>query len=963
MPLGRPVGRGGVKPVSRLAGTLLLSAAVVWPCASNAAQLLNYMTLDFGSDQTFLTGIRGDNIVGNYVVPGTTATGGLIYDSKTGVWSAFPYATPNGVNYPGASTASPYGPSFGSPSGILRVVGSYKPEGGSVDLGYLYDGAAAPGQKLTTLIYPDPNVLFTIAHSNFGNTAVGNYDTGPLTGNAFIYDMATGTFTTNNKPGAISTTAYGVWGDKIAGGYGAFGPKGEPGFEHGYIYDKVTGIFTTYDHPGAIVTHFEGITGAGRTDEYNLIADWVGVDGDHGAVLHVDANGNQTWIPIEVPGASTTSVNSIHQNKVIGVYTDAEGVHGYIVSVPGIYNPIHNAGILKTDTAGLPAISGGIGDDVVNDGVIRTKGAASSGVVSDTYGVVYNNGLIKVAGAGSAAVDMHGDFGSLLNSGILQARAGAYAIRATGTAAGSVVVNTGIIDGKVKFKAGPDARFENSGVMGVLRPGAGTRHVVSGVFAQTEAGVLALRIGRAGRHDSLKVDGAARLGGTAAAIFGTTKKLKNTYRIVKATDRVTGKFDDLATFGLPSFFTASLDYSKKAVDLDLKAQIANLPDLDRNQKAVGGALDNAFNTGGGIPDGLDIALQNADAAGAGSTGNALDVLSGQIYASEQSVLINEALFGRKALLDRLRQSGRGEAGTGSDLALGYADAPVAGAAPFPGHMAPDPALWAQGLGAWSNFDGGKNASDVTSNYGGVIGGADFKVNDWIVGLAWGYSQSNTDVDGLSSSARADTGLIAAYAGTTVGAWNLRAGGSYALNFIDTSRKISLSGFEDHNSASYRAGTTQLFGEVGYELAVRGATVEPFANLAWVHLGTDGFKESGGAAALDGSAGSSDVGYSTIGFRAEANYAMANGQVLTPRISVAWQAAFGDLTPTAALAFAATSGAKFNVTGAPLAANTALVDAGLDLGIGGNAKVGLSYLGQFTGNDSNNAVWASFTKAF
>ena len=40
------------------------------------------------------------------------------------------------------------------------------------------------------------------------------------TGNAFIYDISTGAYTTNNIPGAISTTAYGIYGDKIAGGYG-----------------------------------------------------------------------------------------------------------------------------------------------------------------------------------------------------------------------------------------------------------------------------------------------------------------------------------------------------------------------------------------------------------------------------------------------------------------------------------------------------------------------------------------------------------------------------------------------------------------------------------------------------------------------------------------------------------------------------------------------------------------------
>ena len=49
---------------------------------------------------------------------------------------------------------------------------------------------------------------------------VGNYDTRLATGNAFIYNIDTGTYTTNNIPGAISTTAYGIYGDKIAGGYG-----------------------------------------------------------------------------------------------------------------------------------------------------------------------------------------------------------------------------------------------------------------------------------------------------------------------------------------------------------------------------------------------------------------------------------------------------------------------------------------------------------------------------------------------------------------------------------------------------------------------------------------------------------------------------------------------------------------------------------------------------------------------
>ena len=79
--------------------------------------------------------------------------------------------------------------------------------------------------------------MFTIAHSTFGNQVVGNYDTGLATGNAFIYTISTGAYRTNNFPGAVSTTAYGVWGNMIAGGYT---PPGV-GFERGYIYNEDTG--------------------------------------------------------------------------------------------------------------------------------------------------------------------------------------------------------------------------------------------------------------------------------------------------------------------------------------------------------------------------------------------------------------------------------------------------------------------------------------------------------------------------------------------------------------------------------------------------------------------------------------------------------------------------------------------------------------------------------------------------
>ncbi|MCB1501329.1 MAG: autotransporter domain-containing protein [Bauldia sp.] len=917
---------------------------------------LNFETLDYGTTGTFITGIRGETIVGNYVIPG--GTGGLLYTSESGIWTPFPVATANGVNYPDSYSASPYGPTFGSMDGILRVVGVYKTGSSPYDLGYLYDGAAAPGASLLTLIYPEKPgepTLFTFPHSTFGNIAVGDYDTQLKTGNAFIYDIPTGTFSTNNKPGAVSTTAYGVYGDKIAGGYGAFGPDGEPGFEHGYIYDMKTDTWATYDHPGALFTHFEGITGAGRGDEYNLVADWIDGSGVHAAVLHVDADGNETWIPLEIDGATTVSANSIYQGTAVGVYTDATGVHAYRVEIPGIYNPITNDDTVIAGAPGSVAIVAGKGDDVVNNGKVRATGTGAVGIHGDTYGVINNAGKVVATGKGATAVEMNGAFGSLLNGGVVKAAKGAVAIGTGSGATGSLVVNKGVIDGLVYVAAGPDVRFENSGWLGISHKGAGTKHLVSGTYAQTADGTLALRMG-GNRNDKLKVLGAARLDGAVAPIFANGG-FRRHYTLVKAGDEVTGTFATLDAVGLPSFLVASLDYANSKVTLDLAAAFAGTTGLDHNQGAVAQALDDAFNKGGGIPKGLEGALFGLSDPDLPAV---LDQLSGEIHASTQAVLIGQSLFTRQAILGHLREGTRTPGG-GSDLAIGYAGDPVLAPPDVSGN--PRQPFWAQAIGSWGSIDGDGNAATVDYSLGGVIAGVDLVDRDtWRAGLAFGYSQSSADINDPWSTADTQTGTVAGYADTSLGAWKLRAGASYGFNAIDTRRSISLGGSTSTLKADYDAGTGQVFGEVGYQAAVAGAVFEPFAGLAWVHLATEGFSERGRAGALDGSSSTANVGYSTLGVRI-AGDVDAGGMVFSPRLAVAWQYAFGDLTPETAMAFAATSGAGFTVAGAPIAENAALIDAGFDFTITPKARLGLSYVGQISGSDYDSAVRGTLSWAF
>ena len=150
--------------------------------------------------------------------------------------------------------------------------------------------------------------------------------------------------------------------------------------------------------------------------------------------------------------------------------------------------------------------------------------------------------------------------------------------------------------------------------------------------------------------------------------------------------------------------------------------------------------------------------------------------------------------------------------------------------------------------------------------------------------------------------------------------------------------------------------------MAYPTQVAGLAVEPFGGLAYVTIDTGSFKEHGGAlASLRGADIDQDVGYSTLGVRA-ATTMLFGGMQIVPHLSAAWQHAFDDVTPGAALAFAST-GIGFGIEGVPLAQDSALIDAGLDFTLGRNTTAGVSYTGQFGDGVQDNGVKGRFTWLF
>ncbi|HTU55424.1 MAG TPA: autotransporter outer membrane beta-barrel domain-containing protein [Acetobacteraceae bacterium] len=888
---------------------------------------LDYTTLDYDSTGTFLTGIRGGTLTGQYVIPTSGANGGLIYSIPAGTWIPLPEATPNGVNFPGAIDDTPYGPSFGSYGGILRVVGAYQTSSSSpYDLGYLYDSAAPPGENTTTLQYPNPpgdTTLFTIAHSTFGDEVVGNYDTRLVTGNSFIYEISTGTYTTLDKPGAVSTTAYGIWGDVIAGGYTEVGPGGGPAPGHGFIYNEATGVWTSYDYPGAVETHFEGITGGGQAGTYNLAVDWVDAEGQpHAAVLHIDAAGSATWYNIAVPGAVVTSANSIYEGEVAGVYTTSSGtVEGFTAEIPGIYNPIENSGTIATSAPGTPALAAAPGDDVLNNGLITTSGAKSPGIATDTYGVVTNNGEVIVSGPGSAAVEMNGTEGTLLNAGLLRAGPGGYAIATGPTASGSIVVSGGTIDGPVDFLAGSEARFENSGWLGISAPGTGATHVIQGTFAQTDSGTLALRVGADASHDALEVQGSGQFAGTLTLEpqAGLYQPQTSYPDLVSASNALWGTFGTVDSSS--PFFRASLTSGTDSFGAELtRIPFDAFPGLTPNQSAVGGALEQdyqtALSTGQGA--GLFANLLGAEADPA-DVPAAYDALSGAgLTGIQQTSLAANADF-----VEAIRREGAfWLSGEGMDVNQGAPDPAQAG----PGSWR----AWAQGMGGGGQLDGdpGLGTSPLSMNSWGLVAGLSYEPTaNVVVGAAVGGSSSTYSVSDLGTSGSIPGGEGGLYA---LGRWGgFYASGTlaYGRYHVTSSRDIAPLGLGAVADSSFDEGALTGRLETGYVFRDGAVNVTPFVAYEGAALWEPAFSESVGSGALplglavEGQTTTSQQSF--LGFGVDRTVPLSGRWTLLNSARASWAHEF-DTERSLTASFEADPAASFFVLGAPAASNSALL---------------------------------------
>jgi outer membrane autotransporter protein len=502
--------------------------------------------------------------------------------------------------------------------------------------------------------------------------------------------------------------------------------------------------------------------------------------------------------------------------------------------------------------------------------------------------------------------------------------------------AGTLVVN-GALGGTVEVQ--PDARLQGSGTMdtlvvqgkGTFAPGNSIGNPTIKKYLKLEDdSVVEIEIAPDGRSDHIEVAGKAELGRTHLVVIGegsSPYKANTQYTILTAREGVFGSFIDMKKESLP-FIDLALNQDDNHVYLNVTRNSKTLAEVaaTSNQAAVAKAISSLSS---GELYGLIINSHNTSAAQ-----RAFDLLSGEMYASQQSFFVNDSHHLRDAAIHRLQR----KADTTTD----------------------QPSAWGKGYGAWGNY-ASPDAAKLGYQQSGVLLGSEGLSNNWRLGMLGGYGHSRLKVNDRHSRAKVDSYHIGLYTGTQVEQWNIRLGTGYSWNKTALTRHPEVNRQSFTNNADYRTHTLQFFGELSYPLHFDQIAIEPMLNIAHVRVKSPAFKEGGHhITALQSESQHNQVTFSTLGVQATKNLTVQRTEVMLQG-GLGWRHAYGEVKPTTRLNFAGSD--PFKIQGVAVAKDTAVINAGAALQVNKHTRVGLHYAGSVAKKAHENSVQANVVWKF
>jgi|GEM_PF-548067 len=535
-------------------------------------------------------------------------------------------------------------------------------------------------------------------------------------------------------------------------------------------------------------------------------------------------------------------------------------------------------------------------------------------LTSVDYGAGATAAVVNLSGS-TAGVNL-GNGATLAGSGAINAVANGFALN--GTLDPSVWSNTGTlanaITNGISAADFADIGVEQTNTVGKITLGGNTTLGATAVY-----NVTARTDGSAA--DQIEVVGNTTIN-TAATVVLTvepgTWTGPSTYTIVDGTaGTLTGTFDaansNLSTGYL--FMDAALDYSTaNQVDLQLtRNNLAATIGTTYNQTSTGVAID-------GIADNNPVVGGLMNITNVADALDAFDNLSGEIYSSTGSVLLQTSSHVRNLVADRFADIEGVEGARG---------------------------LWLNVYGYTGQLKGNSNTvkAKLDNSYGFAVGGDLTVGQSSNLGLLFGYETADVRLAGnRRSDADIDTFNAGLYFGSSFGGVQFRSGLAHSRHDIDTNRSINAGYIVGNNTSSYDAKLTQLFVDFAYPIQVNEKfSVSPYAALSQLWLDVDGTRENGTVATLETYDWSANTAVSNLGLRFNSSVS----DKVSLHGGLGWQHAFDKEDGEHRRRFWNSTGtsADFSVKGARLGEDLLTISLGISGEIAPNHIIGIDYRGE------------------
>jgi autotransporter-associated beta strand protein len=586
------------------------------------------------------------------------------------------------------------------------------------------------------------------------------------------------------------------------------------------------------------------------------------------------------------------------------------------------------------------------GGTAVSDGTLVGNSSSLTGDISvdnnatltfyqegddDFVGTLSGSGVLTKSGSGKLVLNSASDSmgsvkveaGTLIVGESLAQSSAALTAASFEVSAGAALGGHGTIVGNVSIVAG-----------GSLSPGNsyGTQ-TVDGNLSFEPGGFFDVEVDytNANNGDLTVVTGTAYLSGAIVRHFGTGGELSDyldkQWTILQA-NALVGEFEGAVSDF--AFLIPDLAYENNEVKLSFSAMVGLAEVVStHNQKAVAASLETLPKTSELYKA---IMLSTTENVGA-----MMNQLSGEVHGSVVPAVKQLATLANRIIV--------GHAFETAKLAS-------LGLPPAAGDLSASHRLWLSLGGSYGQYRGTADAAKVVISGAELSLGYDFNlVNGFLGGLVLHFNNKTLKANDRSSDVDAKSYGVSAYLGKSFDVGNdsfrLLLGGNWTRYNFESTRSIVLPTPQTLKGV-FNASSYQVYLEAAYSKRLSwGGIVEPYASIGWTRFDLDGFRETGGNAALVSRSEKQDNAFSSVGLR----FSAPMGQKFTLDADLGWKHEFGNISKKKYLAFAE-GGQGFAVNGVSSNKDELAVGLKGTVNVNDNWQIGLNYNGNF-GNSATN----------